>query len=459
MKAVFMEYCLITDEVLDSSTKLEHTILHSLGGRITSRRVISSTFNQMCGSTIDMALTDVFKHIFGVLVPAIIKSANPGNVPLTSLDKKCRYYLRDGFTTLAQPVVIKDDGGKPSGVYAPTLKSANLFAKSTSLPIISIDFTKLPVNNDKVYRRCRLLDCDVEIAVIKCIFLTLDEMTARGGFPRIARRVGLKKIANLLNNYVIANQRNSQELLQELSQIYFGIQLRGRETIAKILNSNSVTVHPFDHIIVISGDVSHKTIDALWSIAGIEVHGVRLCSEWEDFDFTCIIQNSILKNSDEPRIIYTECSAGLLCKEHKLRSIQSAQDGNDIEPDILYMISKNRQVSYMEALLYVEKKCDEHVFKEFFEPTRYDPSLTVRQVIHQRLSCFFGNKNTTEVWNKMFEDEEPTWVTMQMNNIKFGLSTWNDILQTYRNILEQFTEMDTNPDLIFTQEIHTERNN
>lgn len=99
-----MACCLITGEPLDESTKIEHTILRSLGGQITSREVTSSDFNQKCGNSVDIALADVFKHIFAILASATISNADPGNVLYTSEDKSLRFYLNNGFSTLANNI-------------------------------------------------------------------------------------------------------------------------------------------------------------------------------------------------------------------------------------------------------------------------------------------------------------------------------------------------------------------
>ncbi|WP_160164378.1 hypothetical protein [Rhodopirellula baltica] len=45
--------CLFTNELLDDKTKIEHAIVHSLGGRVTSNRDISTSFNEMSSREVD----------------------------------------------------------------------------------------------------------------------------------------------------------------------------------------------------------------------------------------------------------------------------------------------------------------------------------------------------------------------------------------------------------------------
>lgn len=452
-----MEYCLITKAPLDSSTKVEHTILHSLGGRITSRRLTSSNFNQKCGNTVDLALTDMFKHIFAMLSPATISGANPGNVLYTSLDKSRKYYLNNGFTTLAQDIIIRGKDGRPAVAYSTNEKAIRKMSSQASLTISNIERVALPVENNTAYRNSQLLGTDIEIAIIKCIVLTIEEMTIRKNLPRITTITELREAISLLKEYIIDEDHHSQKILRKLSNIYYGIQLNGPERISKILTSHSVFLHPFDHIIIVSGNVATKTIDVLWSIAGIEVHGVRLCSSWDGFDFTYIIQNSILKNSAEPDLIHINVSSGVLCQECQLRSIQPASNGEFINPFIPSAISLNRQRSYINAIRYVEMNCDDHVYKEFIEPTKYIPHLNVKESIFNHLSPLYNSKRISEIWNADSGQLHSQWESQSMSEISADSPIWRQILKTYRTILAQLTTADENPNYIFSHEINAGR--
>ena len=452
-----MEHCLITGIPLDSSTKIEHTILHSLGGRITSRRVTSSTFNQKCGSTVDVALADMFKHIFSVLAPATIAGADPGNVLFASLDKSKRYYLNNGFTTLANNIIIQGADGKPSEVYSPNEEAIRKIAYNASLTISNIERVALPINNSIVYRDYQLLGTDTEIAIIKCIVLTIEEMTIRYNLPRIMTMNELKNIIVLLKEYLIEGKHLSPAILNEIKDIYYGIQLEGPKRIAQILRLHSINTCPFDHIIIVSGNIATGTIDVLWSIADIEVHGVRLCSDWKEFDFTYIIQNSILKESDEPKIYHIDNSSGVLCQECQLRSIQPASEGNNINPFIPTAISLNRQRSYINAVRFVEMNCDDHVYKEFIEPTKINPCLTVKECVFNHLSPLYKIERTSEIWDSFFMQNPPAWESKRMSEILENSPIWKEVLEAYRRILEQLTTMDEKPSSIFSHEIYVEK--
>lgn len=452
-----MEYCIITGSPLDPSTKVEHTILHSLGGRITSRRITSSEFNQKCGSTVDLALTDIFKHIFAMLAPATVSGANPGNVLYTSLDKSIRYYLNSGFTTLDKNIIINGKDGKPAVAYSSNEKAIRKMSSKASLTISNIEKVALPVENNTAYRNSQLLGTDIEIAIIKCIILTIEEMTIRKNLPRITEITELRKAICLLKEYIVDEDHYSQKILHEISDIYYGIQLKGPERISQILTSHSVSLHPFDHIIIVSGNAATKTIDVLWSIAGIEVHGVRLCSSWEGTDFTYIIQNSILKNTADPDLIHINVSSGVLCQECEFRSIQPASNGEFINPFIPSAISLNRQRSYINAIRYIEMNCDDHVYKEFFEPTKYISHLTIKESIVRHLSPLYNSDRISEIWNNDFGQSPPAWELLPMRNVMADSPIWKQILSTYRRILEQLSAKDENPNYIFTHEIHVDR--
>ena len=329
------------------------------------------------------------------------------------------------------------------------------FSKNTSLTVSNIETVALPIDNNIAYRTCPILCTDIEIAIIKCVVLTIDEMTMRSNFPQIMRRQELKKCLSLLKDYIINGDKHSQNILNGINQLYHGIQLNGPSKISQILEENSIESHPFDHIIVVSGSTVTKCIDVLWSIAGIEVHALRLCSEWNEFDFTYIIQNSILKGTADPKIFKLARNYHSLYTEHRFRSIQPASDGSTLDPFILSIISKNRQRSYMEAVRYVEMNCDEQVFKEFLEPTKYMQSLCSQESIVQHLSPLYKSERIIELWNKIFCNTPPSWAARRTSDAINDPAIWNEILSTYRTILGQLTPMDENEQAIFSQEIYS----
>lgn len=63
--------CLFSGATLAADTREEHTILRSLGGRIRSRRVTSSAFNEACGSYIDPYLLLPYAETMATLRPLL----------------------------------------------------------------------------------------------------------------------------------------------------------------------------------------------------------------------------------------------------------------------------------------------------------------------------------------------------------------------------------------------------
>ncbi len=97
-----MATCLFTSETLSSSTKLEHTILKALGGRITSREVVSDNFNTRTGKDIDCKLADQFKLIIRELAPFLSTDLRKKRLKLESDDQKRSYYKTNGIVELAE---------------------------------------------------------------------------------------------------------------------------------------------------------------------------------------------------------------------------------------------------------------------------------------------------------------------------------------------------------------------
>ncbi len=73
-----MNTCLFTDAPLTSDTKVEHTILDSLGGRVTSRIVTSSEFNEQRARKVDLAAKQIYWPVLmnlAHLIPSQVQAA------------------------------------------------------------------------------------------------------------------------------------------------------------------------------------------------------------------------------------------------------------------------------------------------------------------------------------------------------------------------------------------------
>ena len=73
-----MATCLLTNEPLDESTKPEHVIPESLGGRFASREVTSSRINELAGGRLIAQARDSYAELLHILAPMLPSAAKPG---------------------------------------------------------------------------------------------------------------------------------------------------------------------------------------------------------------------------------------------------------------------------------------------------------------------------------------------------------------------------------------------
>lgn len=90
--------CLFTDAELDENTKVEHTIQRALRGRVRSKEVTSSTFNELRGGEVGPYFSGVYAetmHVLGPCLASETRSASrrfriPGHDGLWRIDDRGR---------------------------------------------------------------------------------------------------------------------------------------------------------------------------------------------------------------------------------------------------------------------------------------------------------------------------------------------------------------------------------
>jgi hypothetical protein len=104
-----LDTCLFTGVPLDYKTRVEHTIPESLGGRIETRRVTSSDFNERWGSLLVAALKAPYASIMNRLGPLMPEAHHSrmvridvaGEIPGLILDED-GVVTRDGLEIIAK---------------------------------------------------------------------------------------------------------------------------------------------------------------------------------------------------------------------------------------------------------------------------------------------------------------------------------------------------------------------
>src|SRR5271166_6319473 len=102
-----MATCLFTGEALTPTTKVEHTIPRSLGGRIKSRVVSCDSFNARCGERLDPYLARRYAHLMNVLSPLLSQEHRTGQLTVDAPGEPAGLVLVEGALTRKNVAIVE----------------------------------------------------------------------------------------------------------------------------------------------------------------------------------------------------------------------------------------------------------------------------------------------------------------------------------------------------------------
>jgi hypothetical protein len=360
--------CLFTGQELDEHTKVEHTILDSLGGHITSQIVSSNCFNEQCGNDIDQVLADLYRPVFMALAPALSPRIDGCT---THYDEEGRSYTtRNGVTSMyGVEITERDAQGKPVKARG-TVRALRRLAKSMKVDPDKIEITEnVPLPVKVVYGQYPVVEPRAELSALKCAVLTFDHMLADQPEKRFTRCENLAPLREDIRRCVLDTKQVDFRLLH---RAVLGLQLdRERQGRYEEILSwfPDYGREPFEHVLIAAAHRKARTLDIAWHVAGIEWQGFRLCSDWTGDDFTCVVINQILKGGTFHGPFWIDRSLPI-CKDTPFRS---APDNDIIEsgPEhITHTIGEFRSEAYRRAVYHVEVNCDDELRDVLVRATR-----------------------------------------------------------------------------------------
>ena len=436
--------CLFTGRELTAETKEEHTIPASLGGRIRSRKVSSSEFNARCGEKFDKVLADTYRFFFMPLAPALAKEHDPGET--LCYDEAGRPYVTEEGVTGIKGIVIAayDDEGKPKEVVSSNIPGLNRWfeksgvSKGSKARIV----TNVPMPDTTVYREQPLFTPEAEVSALKCCLLTFDHLLADQPLRRFTRFPQLEGVRNFIKSTVMGNGGVAIESLY-LSVLGNQFENEGRYN-SLLSRLGSSPTQEFEHVLIASGCCNTKTLDLVWSVAGIEWLGFRVSRAWDAFDFTCVVRNQILKSGEVLGPTWANESM-ILCKPTVWRSAPGPGfNAKNYDTSLLSAIRKN---AYQRAVYYVEMNVDESVKGAIIRAAEQDMqhSHSISEAIVTYL-CRFWSTSTTDSANfqkallKLRERLKPLADTAISESQDAEAVDWTTCIRLFRDCLRSLRE-------------------
>ena len=213
-----MTKCLFTDEELDTTTRLEHVLPRSLGGRIRSREVSSSTFNERCGDYLDNTLKAVYAPIMNRLGPLLSSEFKVGQVRVDVPGEAKGFILEDGGVLTRENVIVieRDEDGHPKSILGPSKQSLRKIISQIAKQKKEIVVSEVPASTATVvYQRVPVIAPEIDLAALKSALMAFD-LALRGTAHGFTRSPALQGVREMVRDAVASRQING-ELMNRFS--------------------------------------------------------------------------------------------------------------------------------------------------------------------------------------------------------------------------------------------------
>lgn len=213
-----MATCLMTGDHLPKTTRQEHTILRSLGGRIRSREVSSDRFSSAAGSRIEPFLHELYVLIMTTLgaahrggIQSVEMPGEPGNYALTN----------EGQLYLRRPVVTRDsETNRPVAVLGNNVASMRRIIDQNTQPGAVERRSEVRPPSGPIHFPERAVVCpEIELAALKAGLLSFDHVL-RDDPRRFTRAPELASVREMLRAAVMEGTND----VMTLSRYSLGVQ-------------------------------------------------------------------------------------------------------------------------------------------------------------------------------------------------------------------------------------------
>lgn len=421
--------CLFTGQELNSQTRNEHAIPESMGGRIKSRRVCSSEFNNQSGSFCDTSLGQAYRLIQLKLAPLLPSFCQPPNATAISSDMLNGMVIEPGGVVglSGNQVLERDDAGRPKKVIGPNEASLKKIAEQTGM--CTEGNTKwVPVTGSNVTTtRLPILSGVFEVAALRSILLTFDCLF-NSDESSFVRGNSLRKIRDLVRSSI--ESKNVDGIL--LRDHSLGIQLEKLHLYEELRDRFDIERTPFEHYMLIAGNQSQHCIDAVWVVYGFEPHGFRLSYEYAGESFCMGFVNPVLKGGSPSPAIELSPIDDLLCKPTKRRTFQSVPITEDEIADIVSEIEVVRSSAYNKSvlLLNTSKLAEPWLLERLKDSSKNQPPYSFVDRLLSRLRSIFPDCNEQD---DFVSDTETTLSRcLEESGVTDLSKTMQDVLQERR---------------------------
>jgi len=451
--------CLFTNAPLSSGTKLEHTILESLGGRITSREVSSSDFNAACGELIDPILADTYRDFFTALAPALPTAATPGKTALAG-PSGWTYFVEDGFVKLRGiEITARDEKGQPKTAMGTDEHALRRLGRSMGKSDDQMVISEQSIPEKVLYRGRPVICKELEVAALKCALLSFDHLLRHDPEHRFTRGDALAAVRQFVRDAVVDKSCSNEDVCRYC----LGVQVDREHVYARILERLAHVPQPFEHVLIASGNAAQKTLDLIWTVAGMETLAFRPSWDWHGEDFTCVAVSQILRGGTTHGPLAL-AGAEPICAPNDLRSVPGIQFAANTPTFAPTLLSGLRMTAYQRAVNHVELHCDDHVSTAIAEKARQGlgGAHDLRAAVMEHVSRLYSPQvHATPEFNQLVLAHAEGWASDWADVVIASDADRNrpemaDALGPYRACLADLKGSFGLPGHIFSERTHVE---
>lgn len=455
-----MNTCLFTGKELNDETRLEHTILRALGGRIRSRKVSSTEFNNKTSDKFDKSFSDQYKLILSELAPLLPKELAPGALTLVSEDGERTYKKVAGITELNGMVVTKrGTDNKPKSILFPNSEKMLRKLQEQLQWTLFLKMENVPLPDEISFLRNCKLEIEAHISALKCFLLTFDHMLQEKKFRCFTRDFQLEPIRNFLKTVICDEQKID---VVELNRFYFGIQLDKKQLIDKLLKRAKHSPVPYEHTLIVTTDTPHKSLLGIWSVLGIDILGFQLSENWQSDPFTVIITNPIFKNENVSFYTFDDESLETLCQRTPYKCFGIVSRNQEFKDMMVAYFTSSRIQAYKDAVLFLEMHADDFLWEQFaYIASCHSSGISIALLLRIRLKRLYANVyEENELESCLDEELQDTDSTpLSLDQLKsFSCKKKAALLQEYREVLQKLNKPFQAPGHMFlsNQRVETE---
>jgi hypothetical protein len=355
-----MPTCLFTGEELDEATKSEHVIPKSLGGRIRSKKVTSSDFNNNAGNTVDAVLAERFFPFLSLLSPALPQAARPGHRDFRGQSSDLRYtFDKNGQRRIkGRWILERDADGKPTEVWVQGMKQAEAILKQLGgdgkLTELPLHFTEKAVATKPI----QTIGPAIDLGLLRSVLMTWDVLLDHlPEADRFTRSDALQDVRALVRDNIAEPEKvDSRALHAHCLGFHWDPKLH--KLMARLSEEVDEERQPFAHVLAVWSTPGTKTVEALWWLFSRELVAFRLTNSWNGPHFAFGGGCGILSNGARFGAKGVTISQALLPNSLAASVTAAPPDWRAV---LGAAISGDTHKACRDAVLYVERHCDSHV--------------------------------------------------------------------------------------------------